>query len=326
LGIDTTFTVARRTAHDRTAITAVYPTADVLPVNQLKLYVHFSAPMRTGDASAHARIIDEGTGQAVRDAFYSLEDELWDPAQTRLTLLFDPGRIKRGLRPHEELGLPLHKGRRYRLVLDAAWRDANGDTLSEGFEKRFAVAAPDRKAPRVATWQVSTPREGTLDTLIVALGEPMDEALLERLLVVRDSAGHSAAGRRVVGRGETQWQFVPGTPWRAGRYVLDVGTDLEDLAGNNLRRLFDTDLGDRAAPALEREDRVRLPIIVPSTALSFRTKRGIAIVPKEGCVIPNEVRNRDSPERGAPLPGRLRFLATLGMTRYVDRIRLQPAS
>lgn len=156
--------------------------------------------MRTGEAPAHARIVDETDGRVVPDAFFSPEDELWNQAQTRLTLLFDPGRIKRGLRPNEELS--------------------------------------------------------------VSFGEPMDEALLERLLVIRDSRGAPVAGRVVVARGEERWQFVPAAHWRAGRYAVDVGTDLEDLAGNNLRRLFDTDLRDTNAPTLEHADRVSLPVIV----------------------------------------------------------------
>ena len=252
LTLDTTFTLGKPKSLQRTRVIAVFPTTNVLPMNQLKVYVHFSAPMRAGEAAAHARIVDDVTGRTVPDAFYSLEDELWDPEQTRLTLLFDPGRIKRGLKPNEELGLPLREGRCYRLIIDPAWLDANGDTLAVGFEKRFDVVAPDRAAPRVATWATSIPRAGSLGTLSVAFPEPLDHALLERSLVVRDSAGKPIGGRSIVSTGETGWLFVPRYAWRAGRYTLEVDTDLEDLAGNNLRRLFDTDLTDRSAPALER--------------------------------------------------------------------------
>jgi hypothetical protein len=261
--IDTTIAVAiTRTLGDRTEVLAVYPTVDVLPMNQLKLYVHFSAPMRTGEASAHTRIIDETDGRVVPDAFFSFDEELWDQTQTRLTLLFDPGRIKRGLMPNEELGLPLRAGRRYRLVIDAAWTDANGNSLRKTYVKRFAVAAPNRVAPRAARWSVTTPRAGTSDTLSVSFGEPMDEALLERLLVVRDSSGTPVAGKVVIARGEDRRQFVPASQWRAGRYAIDVGTDLEDLAGNNLRRLFDTDLRNTTAPTLEHADHVSVPVII----------------------------------------------------------------
>ena len=43
-------------------------------------------------------------------------EELWDADQCRLTLFFDPGRIKRGLRPHLEAGPPLTEGEAYRLT------------------------------------------------------------------------------------------------------------------------------------------------------------------------------------------------------------------
>ena len=260
--LDTTFVLNKPRSSERAHVVAVYPTATVLPMNQLKVYVHFSAPMRAGEAAAHARIVDDVTGRTVLDAFYSLEDELWDPAQTRLTLLFDPGRIKRGLRPNEELGLPLRAGHRYRLVIDPAWLDANGDTLSAGFEKRFDVVNPDRTAPRVATWTTSTPRARSFDTLSVAFREPLDQALLERSLTVRDSSGNALEGRSVIRGGEASWLFVPARPWSAGRYSIEVDTDLEDLAGNNLRRLFDTDLTDHSAPTLERGRTAAIPIII----------------------------------------------------------------
>ena len=260
--VDTTLHIAKASRGMRTEVTAVFPSVDVLPMNQLKLYVHFSSPMRAGEAAARTQIIDETDGREVTDAFYNAETELWNPSQTRLTLLFDPGRIKRGLRPNEEVGLPLRTGRRYRLVIDQAWRDANGDSLHHGFVKRFTVVAPDREAPRVAKWSITRPRAQTRDTLVVSFREPMDEALLERLLVVRDSAGVEVGGQSLIAAGEDCWLFVPATPWRAAKYVLDVGTDLEDLAGNNLRRLFDTDLRDHTSGALEKLDRVVLPIAI----------------------------------------------------------------
>jgi hypothetical protein len=252
LALDTTFVLPKPDSPRATQVVAVYPTSTVLPMNQLKMYVQFSSPMRAGEAAAHARLVDDATGRAVPDAFYSLEDELWDPSQTRLTLLFDPGRIKRGLRPNEELGLPLRAGRRYRLVIDRSWLGANGDSLTAGFEKRFHVVAPDRTAPRVAEWGISAPRAGTLDTLSIKFLEPLDHALLERALVVHESDGRPVVGKSDIGRNETSWRFVPTSAWTAGRYTLLVETDLEDLAGNNLRRLFDTDLTDRSAPTLER--------------------------------------------------------------------------
>ncbi|MCH7864908.1 MAG: hypothetical protein IIC56_06820, partial [Proteobacteria bacterium] len=104
-------------------MTQVYPSADVLPENLLKFYLHFSAPMSRGDSYQHIRLVRQN-GSVVDLPFLELDQELWDRRQTRLTLLFDPGRIKRGLKPHEEVGPALKPGRRYTLEIDAHWLNA----------------------------------------------------------------------------------------------------------------------------------------------------------------------------------------------------------
>ena len=50
--------------------------------------------------------------------FLELDEELWSPDGTRFTLIFDPGRIKRGLKPREEVGPVLEAGKSYSLVID----------------------------------------------------------------------------------------------------------------------------------------------------------------------------------------------------------------
>mgnify|MGYP003346898067 CR=1 FL=1 len=78
-----------------TLVTQIYPSADVLPENTLKFYVHFSAPMSRGHSYDHIRLLDEAN-RPVELAFLELAEELWSPDMLRLTLLMDPGRIKRG--------------------------------------------------------------------------------------------------------------------------------------------------------------------------------------------------------------------------------------
>jgi hypothetical protein len=36
--------------------------------------------------------------------------------------------------------------------------------------------------------------------------------------------------------------FVPPVAWKRGTYILETESRLEDMAGNNLNRLFDVDL------------------------------------------------------------------------------------
>ncbi|MGL5095416.1 MAG: hypothetical protein ACRDD1_07500, partial [Planctomycetia bacterium] len=84
-------------------VQAIHPTTAVLPENHLRFYLHFSAPMMRGEAYRRVLLLD-GYGKIVADPFLELGEELWDPSGKRLTLLLDPGRVKRGLKPREDVG------------------------------------------------------------------------------------------------------------------------------------------------------------------------------------------------------------------------------
>jgi hypothetical protein len=222
-----------------TRIEHVFPTADILPSNNLKLYVFFSAPMSRGDAWRHIHLLDEH-GKAVSMPFLELNQELWDPDFRRFTLLFDPGRIKRGLVPNHESGPPIEPGRKYTLVIDDDWLDARGVPLVEGYRKSFTGAEADRTPPDTARWRLTPPLAGTRDALIVDFDEPMDYALLQRLITVVGGT-RNLSGKIEVTREETEWRFIPDQTWPGGNYELVVDTTLEDLAGNHIGRPFDVD-------------------------------------------------------------------------------------
>ncbi|MGH9755276.1 MAG: hypothetical protein ACREA2_21065 [Blastocatellia bacterium] len=58
--ITSVFQSPRRSATPATLVSHVYPSADTLPENLLKFYVHFTAPMSRGDIYDHIRLRDEG--------------------------------------------------------------------------------------------------------------------------------------------------------------------------------------------------------------------------------------------------------------------------
>jgi hypothetical protein len=219
-----------------------------VPANILHWYVEFSAPMEPGSAHEHVRLLDEA-GRPVSDAFLRVEEELWDRHRKRLTLLFDPGRVKRGVRANVEMGRPLDAGHRYRLVVDAAWRDAAGAPLASGFDKEFDAGSVDDRSPDPARWRLTAPRAGTREPLHVAFGEPLDHALVQRMVGV-EAGGARVEGRAVLVAGDSVWTFLPAAPWGAGVYALRVDAALEDLAGNSVARVFDTDRR-RGAPGAE---------------------------------------------------------------------------
>jgi hypothetical protein len=239
----------------------IYPSTDVFPMNVLKFYVLFSEPMSRGEAWKRIHLLDEN-GKAIESVFVEIEQELWDPAYRRLTVLFDPGRIKRGLVPNQQMGTPIVEGKKYTLVIDREFHDARGAPLLEGFRKSFRGGPADRTPPDPKQWRLTEPKAGTRDALVVNFPDPMDSALLQRLLEVSGASG-AIRGTVTLDRQETQWLFTPADPWKAGDYKLVADTGLEDLAGNRIGREFDVDTKEHP-PDPNRPPKVSLPFRVTS--------------------------------------------------------------
>jgi hypothetical protein len=235
------FLIPKPQSNPTTKVEYVYPSAEVLPENQLKFYIHFSAPMSKGEAYQHVHLQDS-MGKEVSLPFLRLDEELWDQKQTRFTLLFDPGRIKRGLKPREEVGPALEEGKTYTLVIDRDWTDAEGNPLKEFFRKSFRAGSPDDNPIDPKSWKISPPSVGRRDPLVVIFPKPLDHAMLERVVGVTDAGGHSIEGTIAVTEKETHWSFSPKQPWQAGHYHLTADTALEDLAGNSIGRPFEVDV------------------------------------------------------------------------------------
>ncbi len=236
------FEIPRLETESSTIVDHVYPTSSVLPENQLKLYLQFSAPMSRGEAYERIHLLDVETGEEVALPFLELEQELWNRDFTRFTILFDPGRIKTGLVPNIEAGRAIEKGKTYSLVIDREWLDATGLPLMTEHRKTFTGGPFDDVAPDLETWKMAPPESNTFAAFTVRFPEPMDRGLLDRLIAVIDAGGNSVMGRIEIDAGETRWRFFPDVPWRAGAYELVVGTELEDLAGNALNGLFEVDV------------------------------------------------------------------------------------
>jgi hypothetical protein len=92
--------------------------------------------------------------------------------------------------------------------------------------------------------------------------EPLDYALLQHTLEVKGPGG-GVAGSIAVERDETQWRFTPQRAWQAGDYNIVVQTSLEDLAGNQIGRLFDVDVFAPVTSQIRRK----------AVSLRFRVKQ-----------------------------------------------------
>jgi len=245
--VERTFAGPVRAKTPAARVTQVYPSANILPSNQLRLYVYFSAPMSRGEAERHVHLLD-ASGHVLPGVFLPGE-ELWDPNDTRLTMTFDPGRIKRDLTSNRAMGPPIAEGRRYTLVIDREWRDANGQPLAETYRKIFRGGPAVRQPPDPKTWRLTAPPAGTRAPLLVDFGRPMNYALLQRTLTVAGPRGE-IAGTTAVTRGESEWRFTPRDPWPAGAARLVIDNTLEDLAGNKIGQPFDIDVFDKVTPSI----------------------------------------------------------------------------
>lgn len=224
----------------QTGLVNLFPTADTVPENLLKIYLEFSAAMREGEALQYVHLLDENK-DTLHDVFLDLQPELWNKEGTALTLWLDPGRIKRDLIPNRKMGNPLQKGNRYTLVVSPEWKDVQGLSLPNKVEKNFFVEGRDSDVPALASWNIQTPKTGTNQPLQINFGEPLDYFLLGETISIINDKNEMIPGKTKIIDRERKIAFTPQQPWKQGKYRIQVKAILEDLAGNNLNRPFDRD-------------------------------------------------------------------------------------
>ncbi|MGH9319786.1 MAG: Ig-like domain-containing protein [Vicinamibacteria bacterium] len=239
--VELVFTMPEPDPGEPPRVEAIYPSNAEVPENLLRLYVHFSRPMRAKDVHRHVHLYDADGGE-VPLPFVEVETGLWDTEGRRLTLFFHPGRIKRGVGPNAALGPPLRAGSTYRLVVDREMKDARGYELESAFERELRVGPPDRSSPDPSRWKLIPPGEAS-SALHVAFDEPLDRALLLRWLRIETGSGDAVSGTSSADVEEGGFTFTPDEPWPVGSYRLVVHPEIEDLAGNTPGRLFDVEAG-----------------------------------------------------------------------------------
>ena len=227
------YTAPRPVVQPTTSVERIYPSAAALPENQLKFYVHFSAPMSKGEARGRVHLIEDGAAELK----LPLDEELWDRDSRRLTLLFAPT---------AEATLPLKAGKSYKLVVDKEWRDAKGLPLKQAFTKDFKAIEADREPLDPKQWKVTAPAANSQATLVIDFPESLDAALLLRFIDVVDPAGKPVRGKVSLDNEEKRWIFSPDIAWQPGKYTLEVLSTLEDLAGNKIGRSVDADRAGQA--------------------------------------------------------------------------------
>ena len=197
--------------------------------------------MQEGEAIKNILVIKNGR-DTIPSIFLDLESELWNKERTLLTLWLDPGRIKRDLQPNIKSGQPLQATNHYTLLIKQDWPSADGKRMASSHQKNLYVSTQDTISPDPAYWTIVSPKVKTMQPLLIHLHEPLDYSLLKNAFRVTDNNGNIVEGSFETTAEETILSFTPATVWAKGNYTIKIEPRLEDLAGNNLNRLFDQDL------------------------------------------------------------------------------------
>ena len=216
-------------------VEAVHPELSSVPANLLRLYIDFSQPMAGDDAFEHVRLLD-AAGKPIPDAFREIE--LWSRDNRRLMAYVHPGRVKTGLALGDQFGPVLEEGKSYTLEVLPGMKSRSGRPLEGRFARALTVGPPDQRSPDLARWTLS-PHP---DRLEIVCDEWLDHAGLEDFVRVEGVPGRC----RVEGPRVT---FTPERGFPPGDYRLTVDARLEDLAGNNFIKPFETPSGSTPLPS-----------------------------------------------------------------------------
>ncbi|MEM9582190.1 MAG: hypothetical protein AAGA08_03670 [Pseudomonadota bacterium] len=234
----TEFVIAAQDALSLPEVVAIYPSGPVLPENTLRFYIQFSTPMMPHRADEFINLLN-ANGEADTAAFMSFTQELWNADRTQLTLLMDPGRIKRGVAQNMELGPALLESDAYSIVVDGGWPGATSRQHISRFETSFTVTPALRTLPSVDLWDIDAPQTASTAPLTITFDRPFDQQQARSLITLHDADGHRIRGTVDLTDHEQTWQFTPDTPWSERDVQIVVDTKLEDVAGNNFRELLD---------------------------------------------------------------------------------------
>lgn len=221
-------------------VTNIYPSASQLPENLLRFYIYFNVPMKKGQALKHIKLVD-AKGNIDNHAFMEFKQELWSSDGKRLTLLFDPGRIKRGVSTNLLSGAALLEGKQYKLNILGTWQAVDGQELTITVTKEIEVVAAYRQPIILNNWKIASPRANVYDTLTLQFDRIMDHALVQSMINIVDMEDKPITGYWEILDKEQSIQFFPEKKWKKGKYRIILDGRLEDVAGNNLQNLLDHD-------------------------------------------------------------------------------------
>ncbi|MDG1517452.1 MAG: hypothetical protein P8Q42_05450 [Flavobacteriales bacterium] len=218
-------------------VVAIYPSADSIPVNVTRFYIEFSKPMQEMNILKHVKLTNN-KGENISGVFFENQYELWDNDRKKVTLLVDPGRVKKGLYARNNLGRAFDEGLNYTLTVDSFLLDFDNHNLVASFSKSFVATKEDTIPPKVELWKYSIPKCNTREPFIINFNDKLDHILAKSFLAVTFNK-EKIEGNIELNNNEQQWVFTPDKEWKSGDYKIFINKRLEDIATNSMNQLFD---------------------------------------------------------------------------------------
>ncbi len=218
-------------------VTAIYPTSDSIPVNILRFYIQFSAPIQEMDILKHIQLTNE-EGENSTGVFFENQYELWNKDRTKITLIIDPGRVKLGLYANNKMGRAFDIGKKYTLTIDSLLLDFNDKKLKKSFTKTFIAVKEDNLAPDIKTWNLLLPKSKTKETITINLNDKIDHISAQTYIKIVHNK-KEIHGEISLKNKEQKWVFKPNMNWRKGNYTIIIHPHLEDIVANSMNQIFD---------------------------------------------------------------------------------------
>lgn len=228
--------VASSKEHIHPSATHIGPSTTI-PANALRLYIYFNEPMARGQVKEFISLRTQ-YGQKDQFAFLNLLTELWGPQQRRLTLLFDPGRVKQDVGPNLAIGSPLVANHTYQLVIANGMMSAHGLPTKDDLVFPIEVVGAEKRKVSLSDWIVVAPEKQTQEPLLVKFTRLVDPYNAQRNIDITGTDGEPIVGKLIVNT--DSFTFLPVEPWSLGEHTIVVDNDFEDVAGNRLNASFDS--------------------------------------------------------------------------------------
>ncbi|MEO1256242.1 MAG: hypothetical protein AAFY41_15340, partial [Bacteroidota bacterium] len=188
-----------------TEVVSVYPSSDELPENILKMYIIFSGPMSDGSSYKN---IEFKTDEEIVQPYLDLKPELWSKDRKRMTLWFDPGRIKQHIARNERLGAPLVLNKTYKISLANEWEDKDSQPLKTDYFKTFHTVDPYRSRLNPKLWKIGAPKSASQENLSIHFDRIMDYLLLAETISINRNS-EEVEGNSTITNNEKTWLFKP---------------------------------------------------------------------------------------------------------------------